>query len=342
VGTITTNTISTGYEMRDLDHGIANYFNYTTNVNGRTDILIFLASSTIFKGPDNGWGNGSRSSVETDAADAHLGAALTYDFYKLHLGRNGIWNNGRGSISRVNYGSNYNNAFWSSRVKGMTYGRGDNSAYSALTTLDVCGHEMAHGVTAATANLTYSGESGGLNESISDCMGASVEQWAVGQGRAAAPAGNLFNYWQIGEQCKTPATPGDALRYMSNPRQDGLSPNYWYSGIGSVDVHYSSGVGNLAFYLAAAGGENPYPRVGTAGTGANYRPNDGVANPVVQQIGYLNASRIWYRALSVYMTSSTTYAQARVATLNAARDLFGLGSTQYTAVAAAWTNVNVN
>ena len=93
------------------------------------------------------------------------------------LGRDGIFGNGTGAPSRVHYGSNYVNAFWDGTK--MTYGDGDGAQFGPLVSLDVAGHEMSHGVTENTANLTYSGESGGLNEATSDIFGTMVEFYAA-------------------------------------------------------------------------------------------------------------------------------------------------------------------
>jgi hypothetical protein len=111
---------------------------------------------------------------------------------------------------------------------------------------------------------------------------------------------------------------------MSSPKSDGSSYDYYSSSIGSADVHYSSGVGNLAFYLASEGGA--HPRLG--GT-------------AVTAIGEDAAAAIWYRALTTYMTSSTSYSGARTATLSAAADLYGSSSTEYTSVGNAWGTVGV-
>ena len=125
--------------------------------------------------------------------DAHYGARWTYDYFTQVHGRNGInGTQGPGTTtaaaggvslvsSRVHFGSNYNNAFWYQNK--MTYGDGNGSTFSPLTTLDIAGHEMTHGVTQYTANLTYSSESGALNESMSDVFGAMVETYARGGSR---------------------------------------------------------------------------------------------------------------------------------------------------------------
>jgi zinc metalloprotease ZmpA len=221
----------------------------------------------------------------------------------------------------VHYSSRYNNAFWSDSCFCMTYGDGDGTTFSPLTSLDVAGHEMTHGVTSRTAGLIYSGESGGLNEGTSDIFGSMVEYYAAN----ASDAGDYL----IGEKIYKPGTSGDALRYMYNPGLDGRSANCWSSTVGNLDVHNSSGVANHFFYLLAqgSGGSPASPTCnGTAVTG----------------IGRSAAEKIWYRALTVYMTSSTNYKGARTATLNAAADLYGSTSTQYSTVAKAWSAVSVN
>ena len=143
--------------------------------------------------------------------DAHYGAATTFDYYKNVHGRNGIFNDGKGVPSRVHYGTNYVNAFWDG--KQMTYGDGDNVVAGPLISIDVAGHEMSHGVTSATANLTYSGESGGLNEATSDILGTMVEFYS----NKAADPGDYY----IGERI---VKDRPALRYMDKPSKDGNSP----------------------------------------------------------------------------------------------------------------------
>jgi len=99
-------------------------------------------------------------------------------------------------------------------------------------------------------------------------------------------------------------------------------------------LHYSSGVGNHFFYLLAEGSG------AKSLNGVSY--NSPTCNgSTVSGIGRDAAAAIWYRALTVYMTSSTNYSGARTATLSAARDLYGAGSAQYNAVATAWSAVNV-
>ena len=312
-----------GFAMRDTTRGS----HYTTNLKNRTN-----GTGTIFTDADNTWGNFLTSDVATIGVDAHWGQLVTWDFYKNVLGRNGIANDGRGAYSRVHYGRNYVNAFWSDACFCMSYGDGDGVTYYPLVALDVAGHEMSHGVTAATAKLVYSGESGGLNEANSDIFGAMVEYYANN-------SGNTPNYL-IGERIyianKGVTTPTKALRYMFKPSIDGASPDCYASNLGTLDVHYSSGVANHFFYLLAEGAVSP---PGFNLTAAQLVCN---GNTALSAIGRDAAAKIWYRALSVYMTSNTNYTGARTATLNAASDLFGAASPTHAAVAAAWSAVSVN
>lgn len=320
---LSTNSISGGFEMRDTTRGS----HYTTSMKNRTN-----GSGSIFTDTDNIWGNYQSSDTATAGVDATYGQNLTWDYYKTMFNRNGIANDGRGAFTRVHYSRNYVNAFWSDSCFCMTYGDGDGVTYKPLVTADIAGHEMTHGVTSRTAALVYSGESGGLNEAISDIFGTLVEY-------SGQTANNPANYL-VGERIYTVNAgvqyPTKALRYMFKPSIDTRSPDCYVSTIGSLDVHYSSGVANHFFYLLAEGAVTP--------TGFTQSASQLVCNgnSSIVGIGRDAAARIVYRALTVYMTSSTNYAGARVATLNAARDLYGTGSAQYNAVAAAWSAVSVN
>jgi Zn-dependent metalloprotease len=128
---------------------------------------------------------------------------------------------------------------------------------------------------------------------------------------------------------------GSPLRYMDKPSKDGGSADYWSSSVKNLDVHYSSGVGNHFFYLLSEGSG------AKTINGVSYN-SPTYSGTTVTGIGRDKAAAIWYRALTVYFTSSTNYKAARVATLKAAADLYGSSSTQYAAVAAAWTGVNVS
>jgi Zn-dependent metalloprotease len=207
----------------------------------------------------------------------------------------------------------------------MTYGDGDSNTHP-LTSLDVAGHEMSHGVTANTAGLDYSGESGGLNEATSDIMGTGVEFYA----NNSTDVGDYL----IGEKIDINGD-GSPLRYMDQPSKDGGSADYWSSSVGDLDVHYSSGVANHFFYLLSEGSGSKTIN----GVSYDSPTYDG---STVTGIGRAEALQIWYKALTEYFTSTTDYSGARSGTLSAAADLYGSGSTEYNAVAAAWNAVNVS
>jgi zinc metalloprotease ZmpA len=315
---LTTNSVSGGYELRDPSRGNQ----YTIDMNNRTN------RGSIFTSTTNTWGNGTLTNRASVGVDAQYGTAKTWDYYKTTFGRNGIANNGVGASNRVHYSNGYNNAFWSDSCFCMTYGDGDGTTFNPFDSLDVAGHEMTHGVTSRTANLTYSGESGGLNEGTSDIFGTMVEYFSNNP--------NDTPDYLIGEQLYK--VKGNALRSMINPSLDGASADCWYPTVGNLNVHYSSGVANHVYFLLAEGTTNGSPSK-TCVSG-NSRVATGTGS--VAGIGRADAARIWYDALTKYMTSGTNYAGARVATLKASDAAFGAGSAQSQAVAAAWTAVNVN
>lgn len=331
-GTVTISTSQSGstYYMEDLTRKMGTFnMNSTGNESTGTG-----GTQSRFTDTDDNW----NTTIQRAGVDAHYGAAKTYDYYKNIHGRNGI--DGAGGpgtttaaanssisliVSRVHFGSSgrYNNAFWYNNQ--MSYGDGDGTTFSPLTTTDICGHEMTHGVTERTANLTYSKESGALNESMSDIFGAMVEAYSDGAVSS--------DTWKIGEDSYTPSTSGDALRRMDSPNSVGDPDHYslrLYPGTctpsssnDNCGVHTNSSISNHAFYLIAAGGTNRVSGISVTG------------------IGTSAAEKIFYRALTVYMTSSTNFSGARTATLNAATDLYGSGSTQYNGVAQGWCAVGV-
>jgi Zn-dependent metalloprotease len=287
---------------------------YATNMSGKQ-----AGSGALYTDADNAWGDGSSSDTATAGAEALYGAAMTWDYYAMRFDRRGIANNGVGALSRVHYGKKYNNAFWSDACKCMTYGDGDGFWLGPLVSLDIAAHEMTHGVTSATAGLFYEGESGGLNESMSDIFGAMVEFYASETDPTTTKVAN----WWIGEDAFTPGKGGDALRYMDDPRRDGASIDHYSAYDDRLDVHYSSGLPNNAFYLLAEGGTHRTSKVAVAGIGRD------------------KAAAIFYRALVAYMTPTTNFAAARKATLDAAADLYGSSGAEVAAVASAWSACGV-
>ncbi|MEV7246463.1 M4 family metallopeptidase [Streptomyces sp. NPDC093248] len=313
--TLTTTQSGSNYTLTDGARGGHKTYNLNHGSSG---------TGTLFSQTNDTWGNGTTSNAATAGADAHYGAAVTWDFYKSTFNRSGIKNNGVGAYSRVHYGNSYVNAFWDDSCFCMTYGDGSGNA-DPLTALDVAGHEMSHGVTSNTANLNYSGESGGLNEATSDIMGTGVEFFA----NNSTDVGDYL----IGEKIDINGD-GTPLRYMDKPSKDGASKDSWYSGIGGVDVHYSSGPANHFFYLLSEGSGAKVIN----GVSYNSPTADGLP---VTGIGRDKALQIWYRALTTKWTSTTNYAGARTGTLAAAGELYGTTSAEYKAVQDAWAGVAV-
>ncbi|WP_329257707.1 M4 family metallopeptidase [Streptomyces sp. NBC_01478] len=316
---LTTTLSGTTYSLTDASRGGHKTYNLKHTTSSGT--------GTLFTNTTNSWGTGAASSSTTDvtaAADAAYGAQETWDFYKNTFGRSGIKNDGVGAYSRVHYGSSYVNAFWDDDCFCMTYGDGSSNTHP-LTSIDVAGHEMSHGVTANTAGLNYSGESGGLNEATSDIMGTGVEFYA-------ANSSDVGDYL-IGEKININGD-GTPLRYMDQPSKDGGSANYWSSSVGNLDVHYSSGVANHFFYLLSEGSGAKTIN----GVAYNSPTSNGAT---LAGIGRDKALQIWYKALTTYFTSTTNYKAARTGTLSAAAALYGSSSAEYAAVAATWTAVNV-
>jgi Zn-dependent metalloprotease len=241
----------------------------------------------------------------------------TYNCYKNNFGRDSYNNAGATLISTVHYSTNYVNAYWNGTQMVYGDGNGVDSGMLGLSA-DVTTHELTHAVTSSESNLTYSGESGGLNEAMSDIFGAYCESYASGTWSTSNAV------FMVGDDIWTPATPGDALRYLYDPAKDGVSLDYWTSTAGSKDVHYSSGIANLAFKLLSTGGTHPR----------------GKSTTVVTGIGVQKAGAIFYKANVDLMTASTTFAQAKTYTEQAATAL-GYTAADVASVTAAWTAVGV-
>ena len=299
---IQTDSIATDtFVLREYNRGQGIYtFNMQT---GTT-----YANAVDFVDDDNDWNNVNAQKDEV-ATDAHWGAEETYDYFLSEHNRNSFDDKGAKIYSFVHYSKDYDNAFWNGSF--MTYG--DGNTFKPLTALDVCGHEIAHAVTTNTANLIYKNESGALNESFSDVFGQSVEarsrptQWQ----------------WKMGEDI---TSSGLGLRDMSNPNPYN-DPQYykgikWYSGTGdNGGVHINSGVQNYWYYLLVEGVS------GTNEVGDNYN---------IDSLGFSKAGKIAYRNLSVYLTPSSTYADARTYGILSAADLYGQCSPEVIAVTNAW------
>ncbi len=260
-------------------------------------------------------GQAASSDIDINAAYDNTGAA--YDAYDMFWDRDSYNNAGATLTSTVHHRVGYCNAFWDGTQ--MVYGDGNASqdCFPLARSADVTAHELTHAVTEYESNLNYSGEPGGMNESMSDVFGAFVEAWIDG-----GKDGDLLvsaDTWLVGEDILPPF-----LRNMCDPAADGLSRDFWTSTLGNVDVHYSSGVGNLFFCLLTKGGMHPR----------------GKSTVPVPAIGMDKAIRIVYKANVDLLTSTSRYAQYRTATEQAATQL-GYDQATRDAVSCAWAAVGV-
>lgn len=316
---ITGDSYTGGYRLRETRNGVNVQ---TLNLHGISN----YSNATDFTNTNTNYTNGSWTHFAQDqqALDAHWGAEKVLDFWKTVFNRNSLDGNG---LSIMGYVHNPigNNAYWDETAQKMNYGDGDGITFRPLTSLDVCAHEMGHGINEFTANLTYSKESGALNEGFSDIWGASIEHWA-------APTKQT---WLIGEDVTITQA---ALRSMSNPKQFGQPDTYlgtnWYNQMGCsptqgndyCGVHTNSGVLNHWYYLLSQGGND------TNDLGHAYN---------IAGIGINEAEQIAWRTESHYLTSSSNYATTRTESIIAAQDLFGVGSCEEIAVTNAWYAVGV-
>ncbi|OJH39687.1 hypothetical protein BON30_19620 [Cystobacter ferrugineus] len=246
-----------------------------------------------------------------DAAYDNLGRF--YDCYQGLFSRDSYDNAGAPLQASVHFLRNFANAYWSHSQ--IMCGDGDGRTLGApCSDPDIIFHEMTHAVTQVESGLVYTGESGGLNESMSDIAAAFCSSWETGW--STGP-----DIWNLAEASWTPAAAGDALRYMDDPSNDGDSLDYYPDYTSSTSVHYSSGISNLAFALLSKGGMHPR----------------GKTSVTVSGIGVEHAARIFYKAGTDYFTASTTFVQAKAYTEQAAQDLsYSTGS-----VTAAWEAVGV-
>ena len=256
-----------------------------------------------------------------DAAvdEAYAGLGATHAFWLEVFGRVSIDGAGLPLDATVHYGHDYDNAYWDG--SRMVFGDGDGEVFRRFTiALDVIGHELAHGVTQYTADLTYQGQSGALNESVSDVFGSLVAQYAARQTAAQAS-------WLIGEGLFTDAVHGVALRSMAAPGtayddpvlgkdpQPATMAHYVETTEDQGGVHINSGIPNHAFQLAAVA------------IGGN---------------AWEGAGAVWWDALNAPQTTTTIdFAGFAEVTVTAAGSRFGAGSREQGAVRAAWQQVGV-
>jgi Zn-dependent metalloprotease len=246
---------------------------------------------------------GGNNTGDQDVDICYKNSGNVYKFYKEVFNRDSLDNHGMPMISSAHFAKDFDNAFWNGRQ--MVYGDGDDLSFKKhqlAALLDVTGHEMTHAVTNFTSNLDYDGESGGLNESMSDCFGIMILQWVNKQSVDDA-------HWLIGEGLMVE---GDALRSMKDPGtanpDDDQIKNYRDYRDG-MDVHQTSGIGNYAFYLACkkAGG-NSWDRIG----------------------------KVWFITNTTRLQHNSGFQDAANQTFDVAGSLFGEGSKEQKAVHDAW------
>ncbi|WP_455662111.1 M4 family metallopeptidase [Pradoshia sp.] len=298
----------TKFALADYAHanleGIETYD--AKNDNTASNDTLYVGNSASFK-----------SDYDRAAVDAHYNSEKVYEYFLKEHGRNSLDGEGMAIISKVHYGTNYNNASWNGRW--MTYGDGDGEFMISLSAgLDVAAHEMTHGVISHSANLVYRNQSGALNESFADVFGALVDD----------------SDWEMGEDIMAPAAKADGftvLRSLSNPNSvvvsneqrraystnGGVYPDHmdeFYHMPTSVDgggVHVNSSITNHAAYLIA------------------------------QDIGREKLGKIYYRALTVYLTPNSDFSDARQAVVQSAIDLYGAGSAETAAANAGFDAVGI-
>jgi Zn-dependent metalloprotease len=274
-------------------------------------------------------GNQARCEGESATGDvavdeAYDGLGNTLNLYREIFYRNSIDDRGMSLKASVHYGRNYDNAFWDGRM--MVFGDGDVQLFNRFTiALDVIGHELTHGVTDSEGGLTYFGQSGALNESISDVFGSLVKQyqrnetvdmadWLIGEGLFLRDVGGK-------QALRSMAEPGTAYddpnaNGIGKDPQPGHMKDYVYTNKDNGGVHINSGIPNRAFYLVA-----------TAITG-----------PAWQKAGL-----IWYTALtSRALRPGTQFRRFALLTVRAATRLFSADSSEVSAVRNGWAQVGIN
>jgi Zn-dependent metalloprotease len=330
---INTTLVDGKYKMIDDTRGTGGTFGAMaiTNADHGT------RAGNVYINDSNTWGDGKNyikggstidANGQTAAVNAMWGLMNTYDTLKNVFNWLSLDGHNTSTYIAAHVNTSYDNAYYSDTCRCMFIGDG-NSFYS-LGSIDVIGHEMGHGVTAATSNLTYSGESGGLNESSSDINGEVVEAYARagGKGDAIPLEGND---WVLGKEISKSGTP---LRWMYRPSKDGSSPDAWSSSLKRLDVHYSSGPNNRMFYFLSQGSN--------ADKASDYYSKYLVKTPAAMTgIGMDKAYRIWFKANTTKFTSSTNYADARAKMIESAEELYGKGSKESIAVQRAYAAINV-
>lgn len=293
------------------------------------------------------------------ALDAHWGAEIVIQYWADVHGRSSYDNLATKVTNYVHYGDAYDNAFWNGTA--MTYGDGSyqggtnpNGSFAPLTSMDVCGHEIGHGVCSATSDLVYARESGAMNEGFSDIWAAAVENYVLVNIDGTLP----YDPWGIGEQIDerdgglAPGSPNSrALRWMDDPKAAGDPDTYggtnWQEpecgeptlANDQCGVHTNSGVLNKWFYLLVKGSGQAYSP-GLNKAGLDDEIND-VLNPYeVQSLGYDKAEQIAFQG-EIMLTANAKFKDFRDASILVAETTYGAFSNEVVQVTNAWYAVGV-
>ena len=282
----------------------------TLNMQGATN----YGEAIDFMDEDNYWDNFNEN-IDEAATDAHWSAEMTFDYMLEKHNYLGVDGEGMPLINYVHFDVNYTNAFWNGAW--ATFGDG-GSAWNPLTSIDIVAHEFAHGITGNTARLVYRDESGALNESFSDIIGAAVEFWALPDS----------SDWLMGEASELDGT---GFRNMADPKERNDPSTYlgenWVTGEqDNGGVHTNSSIQNLWYVLLTDGGSGE---------------NDNGLVYEVEGIGIDAATAIAFRNLKYYLSVESTYLDARNGSLQAADDLYGYCSNEYVQTAKAWDAVGL-
>ncbi|THJ68511.1 M4 family metallopeptidase [Arthrobacter echini] len=262
---------------------------------------------------------GATATGDLAADEAYEGLGATYALLSEEYGRSSVDGMGKALHATVHYGMNYDNAFWDGEQ--MVFGDGDGEIFTRFTaSLTVISHELTHGFTQYSTNLEYQGQSGALNESLSDVFGVLVEQRLLGEPAETAS-------WLVGKGIFTDQVEGEALRSLKAPGtafdddvlgkdpQPATMADYVETSSDNGGVHINSGIPNHAFYLAATALGGP---------------------------AWEGAGRIWYDAVvSGSVLTDCDFRTFAGTTHDAAVQRFGAGSREAGAVAGAWTRVGV-
>ena len=287
----------------------------TVAVDGNKPFAVYTASNGSTLPGRKVRAAGAAATGDPAVDEAHDGVQASLALFMEVFGRDSYDGQGAAVVASVHYQRDYDNAFWDGDQ--LVFGDGDGKVFDRFTKpVDVLGHELSHAVTQFTANLTYRGQSGALNESISDVFGSCLKQRLLGQTADQAD-------WLIGEGIFLPSVQGRALRSMAEPGtayddptlgkdpQVATMADYVDTQDDNGGVHTNSGIPNKAFHLAATG---------IGGT------------------SWDGAGRIWYAALTSGLSADTDFAGFAAATVTAAQ---AVSSEAAEVVRSAWEQVGV-